>query len=96
MRVLSFKTPSTAADWAPISNLALCRSNVLFLKVSVIFGLEPTSSAAPRVSEGRLHEKTIKVKSEGVLLCLCQGYPLPSFRYCFIDVVEALFDKLLQ
>lgn len=41
---------------------------------------EPTSSVAPKLSDDRLNEKRLAFGSQGSLLCLCQGYPVPGFR----------------
>lgn len=35
----------------------------------------------PRVSEGRLHEKTLRAGRDVTILCVAQAYPVPHFRY---------------
>lgn len=41
---------------------------------------EPTSSVAPKVTGGRLQEKTLDFGQAGTVLCLSQGYPVPNIR----------------
>lgn len=56
------------------------RSVADFRLVPSASGLEPTSSVAPRVPEGRLHEKTLQEGRDATLLCLAQAYPVPHSR----------------